>query len=63
MVDSSKGVAGQAAAVHLKIRVKVVENTISKRSEVAGDEEELDKITVADALEPDVPPAISWMRA
>jgi hypothetical protein len=63
VVDSNKGVDGQAVDVHLKIRVNVVENTISKRSEVAGDEEELDKITVADALEPDVPAAISWMRA
>ena len=60
VVESNKGVVGHAAAVHLNILVLVVENTISKRSEVAGVEEELLKMMVEVAP---APAASSWIRA
>ena len=52
VVESKRGVVGHAAAVHLNILVLVVENTISKRSEVVGVEEELLKMMVEVALAP-----------
>jgi len=58
--ESNKGVVGHAAAVHLNILVLVVENTISKRSEVVGVEEELLKMMVDVAL---APAERSWIRA
>ena len=60
VVESNKGVVGHAAAVHLNILLLVVENTISKRSEVAGVEEELLKMMVE--VTP-APAASSWIRA
>jgi hypothetical protein len=60
VVESNKGVVGHAAAVHLNILVLVVENTISKRSEVVGVEEELLKMMVEVAL---APAESSWIRA
>lgn len=60
VVESNKGVVGHAAAVHLNILVLVVENTISKRSDVAGVEEELLKMMVEVAP---APAESSWIRA
>ena len=60
VVESNKGVVGHAAAVHLNILVLVVENSISKRSEVVGVEEELLKMMVEVAL---APAESSWSRA
>jgi hypothetical protein len=60
VVESKRGVVGHAAAVHLNILVLVVENTISKRSEVVGVEEELLKMMVDVAL---APAESSWIRA
>ena len=60
VVESNKGVAGHAAAVHLNTLVLVVENTISKRSDVAGVEEELLKMMVEVAL---ALAESSWIRA
>jgi len=60
VVESNKGVVGHAAAVHLNTFVRVVENTISKRSDVAGVEEELLKMMVEVAL---APAESSWIRA
>jgi len=58
--ESKRGVVGHAAAVHLNILVLVVENTISKRSEVVGVEEELLKMMVEVAP---APAESSWIRA
>ena len=60
VVESNKGVAGHAAAAHLNTLVFVVENTISKRSDVAGVEEELLKMMVEVAL---ALAESSWIRA
>jgi hypothetical protein len=60
VLESNKGVAGHAAAAHLNTLVFVVENTISKRSDVAGVEEELLKMMVEVAL---ALAESSWIRA